>query len=29
MLDKSFQRINIFKKTMDASWLKNEAIAIT
>ena len=27
MLDKSFQRIDIFKKTMDASWLKNEAIS--
>lgn len=27
MLDKSFQRINIFQKTMDASWLKNEAIS--
>lgn len=27
MLDKSFQRINIFKTTMDASWLKNEAIS--
>lgn len=27
MLDKSFQRIDIFKRTMDASWLKNEAIS--
>ncbi len=27
MLDKSFQRIDVFKKTMDASWLKNEAIS--
>ncbi len=27
MLDKSFQRIDIFKKTMDASWMKNEAIS--
>lgn len=27
MLGKSFQRIDIFKKTMDASWMKNEAIS--
>jgi len=27
MFDKSFTRIDIFKKTMDASWLKNEAIS--
>jgi len=27
MLSKSFQRIDMFKKTMDASWLKNEAIS--
>jgi len=27
MLDKSFQRIDIFKTTMSASWLKNEAIS--
>ncbi len=27
MLDKSFQRVDIFKKTMDASWLKNETIS--
>ena len=27
MLDKSFQRVDVFKKTLDASWLKNEAIS--
>ncbi len=27
MLSKSFQRIDMFKKTMDASWMKNEAIS--
>lgn len=27
MLDKSFSKVNFFKKAMDASWLKNQAIS--
>lgn len=27
MLNKSFSNVNFFKKAMDASWLKNQAIA--